>query len=71
MDEGEEGLKNKIKPGNPYSALHTSKSLTELERLKLIVARQEVEIEGLKKGYYVKGDGTRKEFVITKDVSLK
>jgi transposase-like protein len=69
--EGTEGLINKKKTGNHFSALHTSKSLTEEEKLRLIIAKQEIEIERLKKGYRVKGDGVNKEFVITKDVSLK
>ena len=67
----DEGLKNKKRTGNPFAALHTSKSLTEEERLRLIIARQEVEIERLKKEYFVKGVGPEKEYVITKDVSLK
>lgn len=71
IDEGELGLINKKKTGNHFSALHTSKSLSGEERLKLIIAKQEIEIERLKKGYSVKGDGANKAFVITKDVSLK
>lgn len=70
---GEQGLdpvKHKTS-GNHFSALHTSKSLSEVERLKLIVAKQEIEIERLKKGYYVKGDGISKEFVIISDVNSK
>lgn len=71
QENGADGLVNKKKTGNHFAALHTSKSLTEEERLKLIIAKQQIEIERLKKGYYVKGDGRNKEFVITKDVSLK
>lgn len=70
---GEQGLdpvKHKAS-GNPFAALHTSKSLSEEDRLRLLVAKQEIEIERLKKGYYVKGDGTNKEFVTINDVSLK
>lgn len=70
--EGEDGLVNKTgKRGNPYAALHTSKSLTEEERLKLIILKQEIEIERLKKGYWVEGDGQNKEFVTSKNVSTK
>ena len=58
---GEEGLV--ARNGNPYSALHTSKSLSEVERLRLVVAKQEVEIERLKKGYWVEGDGANKVYV--------
>jgi len=69
--DGEAGLINKKKTGNPFSAIHTSKSLSEVERLRLIVAKQEIEIERLKKGYQVKGDGSKKEFVTTSNVNMK
>ena len=62
--------KNKRK-GNPFSALHTSKSLTENERLRLQLAKLEIENERLKKGYLVKGVGANKEFVTLKDVNMK
>lgn len=61
-EEGEEGLV--AHNGNPYAALHTSKALSEVERLQLIVAKQEVEIARLKKGYWVEGVGAKKEYVI-------
>lgn len=61
LEEGEEALEPHN--GNPYAALHTSKSLSEVERLRLIIARQEVEIARLKKGYWVEGAGVRKEYV--------
>ena len=61
VEEGEEALEPHN--GNPYSALHTSKSLSEVERLRLIVAKQEVEIARLKKGYWVEGAGASKEYV--------
>ena len=71
-NNGEDGLEPKqTSKGNLFAALHTSKSLTETERLKLIIAKQEVEIERLKKGYMVKGDGVNKEYVITNDVNTK
>lgn len=47
ITEGEDALEPRN--GNPYAALHTSKSLSEVERLRLIVAKQEVEIARLKK----------------------
>ena len=71
LNEGPDSLVNKRKTGNPFAALHTSKVLSEEERLRLIIAKQEIEIERLKKEYFVKGDGAQKVFVITKDVSLK
>lgn len=48
---GESALENRKKPGNPYSALHTSRSLTEVERLRLELAKAEVELAKLKKIY--------------------
>jgi transposase-like protein len=71
LEDGESGLINKKKVGNAFSALHTSKSLSEVERLRLTVAKQEIQIERLKKGYLVKGVGANKAFVILKDVNSK
>ena len=65
LDGGEAALAGKS--GNPYAALHTRKSLTEEERLRLIIAKQEVEIARLKKGYFVKGVGAKKEYVTGKE----
>jgi len=59
------------KKGNPFAALHTSKTLTETERLRLQLAKLEIENERLKKGYQAKGVGANKEFVTTKDVNTK
>ena len=61
LEDGEDALEPR--KGNPYAALHTSKSLSEVERLRLIVAKQEVEIARLKKGYWVEGVGANKEYV--------
>ena len=61
LNGGEEALVSR--GGNPYAALHTSKSLSEVERLRLIVAKQEIEIARLKKGYWVEGVGADKEYV--------
>ena len=61
LNGGEEALVSRS--GNPYAALHTSKSLSEVERLRLIVAKQELEIVRLKKGYWVEGVGANKEYV--------
>ena len=63
-DGGPEALIPSKKTGNPFAALHTSKSMSEVERLKLLVAKQEIEINRLKKGYIVKGVGVNKEYVI-------
>ena len=61
LEEGEDALEPHN--GNPYAALHRSKSLTEVERLRLLVAKQEVEIARLKKGYWVEGVGANREYV--------
>lgn len=62
LKDGVEGLKPK-KTGSPYSALHTSKSLSELERLRLENMKLKVELARAKKGYTVKGVGTKKAYV--------
>ncbi len=69
--EGGEAALTKRRGGNPYAALHTSKHLTEEDRLRLIIAKQEVEIARLKKGYFVKGVGANKEYVTGKEKTTK
>ena len=61
LQDGENALEPRN--GNPYAALHRSKNLSEVERLRLLVAKQEVEIARLKKGYWVEGVGVNKEYV--------
>ena len=65
--EGEISFVHKGHPGNPFAALHVSKNLSETERLRLMVAKLEIENERLKKGYLVKGVGAAKEFVTGKE----
>ena len=69
--EGESAFIPKGHPGNPFAALHTSKKLSELERLRLIVAKLEIENERLKKGYWVEGVGANKVFVTGRDKNMK
>lgn len=69
--EGENGLKNKKKTGNRFSALYNSQSLTIEERQRLIIEKQQIEIERLKKGYTVKGVGAGKEYVILQEKNTK
>ena len=69
MEDGEEALE--AKNGNPYAALHTSKSLSEVDRLRLIIVKQEVEIARLKKGYWVEGAGVNKEYITGKGKTMK
>ena len=69
LEEGESALESRS--SNPYSALYRSKSLSEVERLRLIVAKQEVEIARLTKGYWVEGAGANKEYVIGTGKTIK
>jgi len=57
--------------GNPYSALHTSKSLSKEERLELENLKLKIENERLKKGYLVKGGGVKKEYVSIFDANTR
>ena len=69
--EGESSFIPKGHPGNHFAALHVSKNLSELERLRLMVAKLEIENERLKKGYWVEGVGANKEFVTGHGKSMK
>ena len=71
IEEGESSFVNKVHPGNHFAVLYNSKNLTEVERLRLMVAKLEIENERLKKGYCVKGVGANKEFVTGKEKNLK
>jgi len=57
--------------GNPYAALHTSKNLSELERLKLENTKLKAENMKLKKEYMVKGAGAYRESVLEKEKRMK
>jgi transposase-like protein len=57
--------------GNPYSALHTSKSLSKEERLELENLKLRIENERLKKGYLVKGGGAGKEYVSISGANIR
>ena len=69
--EGKAGIQPKVRPGNKFAALHTSKKLSELERLRLMVAKLEIENERLKKGYWVEGVGANKVFITEPGKSMK
>ncbi|MBQ6479327.1 MAG: helix-turn-helix domain-containing protein [Erysipelotrichaceae bacterium] len=69
-EKGIDGLKTK-KKGNPFTALHISKSMSKEERLELENLKLKIENERLKKGYLVKGGGVRKEYVSISGVSTK
>ena len=57
LDDGEKGLENKIKPGNPLSKYMHKKELTDIEKLQYENMKLRIENERLKKGYLVEGDG--------------
>jgi transposase-like protein len=57
--------------GNPFAALHTSKSLSKEERLELENLKLRIENERLKKGYLVKGGGVNKEYVFISDANTR
>ena len=59
------------KSGNLYAALHTSKSLTKMERLELENAKLKAENMKLKKAYMVKGAGAYRESVLEKERHMK
>ena len=67
LEEGEDALE--AKNGNP--ALHRSKNLSEVDRLRLTIAKQEVEIARLKKGYWVEGVGVKKEYAAGSEKNTK
>ena len=68
---GDVAFDPKPRPGNKFAALHRSKNLSELDRLRLLVAKQEIEIARLKKGYWVEGAGANREYVTGQDVNTK
>ena len=52
-------------------AMQTSKNMNETARLQLIIAKQQAQIERLKKGYTVKGVGADRIYVTTNDMITK
>ena len=58
LEQGEVGLENKKKPGNPLSKYMNKKQLSDIEKLEYENMKLKIENERLKKGYIVKGDGS-------------
>ena len=71
LEGGEAAFDPKTRPGNRFAALHRNKNLSELEQLRLLVAKQEIEIARLKKGYWVEGVGANRAYVTGQDVNMK
>ena len=57
--------------GNRLSGLQRKKSKTREEELELENLKLKVEVSRLKKGYQVKGVGSKKEYVTIKDLNMK
>ena len=71
-EQGEAGLaSHRNRCGNRYAALHRSKTLDEMGQLQLRMAKLEIDVARLKKGYQVKGSGSQKEFVTGNGKSFK
>lgn len=71
LENGEKGLENKIKPGNPLSKYMNKKELTDIEKLEYENMKLKIENERLKKGYMVEGDGQIVIFNGSKNKNLK
>ena len=76
-ENGIEGLKSKTGKtkhpgkGNPFVGLQNKKNKTREEELELENLKLKVEVARLKKGYQVKGVGSKKEYVTIKDLNTK
>ena len=76
-DNGIDGLRSKTGKsknsgkGNPFSGLQQKKNKTREEELELENLKLKVEVARLKKGYLVKGVGSKKEYVTIKDLNTK
>ena len=77
QEYGIDGLKSKTGKakhpgkGNHLSGLQNKKNKTREEELELENLKLKVEVARLKKGYQVKGVGSKKEYVTTKDLNTK
>ena len=71
LKDGEKGLENKVKPGNPLAKYQGKKQLTDLEKLEYENMKLRIENERLKKGYMVEGDGQIVMFNGSKNKNLK
>ncbi|PKM64418.1 MAG: hypothetical protein CVU96_02890 [Firmicutes bacterium HGW-Firmicutes-20] len=71
IENGEDGLAEKVYQRNRMISLFSKKSLTDEETLRLENFKLKVENERLKKGYQVKGVGSSKEYVPTSKTNIK
>ncbi|MCQ2740471.1 MAG: helix-turn-helix domain containing protein [bacterium] len=75
-DKGIDGLKSQTgkcgnRPGNGLKGLQLKKNKTKEEELELENLKLKIEVARLKKGYLVKGVGSKKEYVTIKDLNMK
>lgn len=63
--------KHSGKHSNGLKGLHVKKNRTKEEELELENLKLKVEVARLKKGYLVKGVGSKKEYVTIKDLNTK
>ena len=75
-EHGIEGLNSQTgkhgnKHGNGLNGLHVKKNKTREEELELENLKLKIEVARLKKGYRVKGVGSKKEYVTIKDLNTK
>ena len=74
---GIEGLRSQTgktkspRKGNQFSGLQCKKHKTREEELELENLKLKIEVARLKKGYQVKGVGSKKEYVTIKDLNTK
>ena len=62
LNEGENALINKKKPGNPLAKYSNKRNLSKEEQLEYENMKLRIENELLKKGYLTKGDGSIVKF---------
>ena len=63
--------RHKVKHSNGLKGLHIKKNKTREEELELENLKLKIEVARLKKGYLVKGVGSKKEYVTIKDLNTK
>lgn len=74
QEEGLSGLHSKTGKNsslNKNKGLHLRKPKDRIEELEIEIMKKDIEIARLKKGYLVKGDGVKKEYVTTLDKNMK
>ena len=76
LEFGIDGLRSQTgkhsgKHSNGLKGLHVKKNKTREEELELENLKLKVEVARLKKGYQVKGVGSKKEYVTIKDLNTK